>query len=172
MSGSKGQEVNRTELSRIFGVTYNTVDMWVARGCPYVQKADRKRGKGWLFNTAAVSAWISDEAIRNSRGDSADVDLHEARRRREVAAASLAEIELQKRRNEVIELSVVREGIQNDYLAVRAKLLSMGHKMATRLAACSEPEGCKVMVDDEIHVALNELADYESAESEPEESDQ
>ena len=91
-----GWEVNRAELAEVFGVTPPTVTAWVERGCPYI--AGGRKGRAWLFDTAAVGRWRQQQAREAVQTPTATVSLEEAQRRREAALAELAELELEERR--------------------------------------------------------------------------
>jgi phage terminase Nu1 subunit (DNA packaging protein) len=91
-----GWEVNRNELAEVFGVTPPTVTAWVERGCPYL--AGGRKGRVWLFDTAAVARWREEQARQEAQEPTAAVPLEEAQRRREVALAELAELDLADRR--------------------------------------------------------------------------
>ncbi len=56
---SKGQVVNRADLANINGVSLPTIDDWVCRGCPVMQRG--ARGRAWQFNTAEVRNWRDDD---------------------------------------------------------------------------------------------------------------
>ena len=51
----KGKQVTRQALADVFGVSLPTIDAWVRKGCPFVEKGGR--GQEWQFNTAQVSKW-------------------------------------------------------------------------------------------------------------------
>ena len=53
----KGKQVTRQALADVFGVSLPTIDAWVRKGCPFVEKGGR--GQEWQFNTAQVSKWLS-----------------------------------------------------------------------------------------------------------------
>jgi phage terminase Nu1 subunit (DNA packaging protein) len=91
-----GWEVNRAELAEVFGVSAPTVTAWVERGCPYL--AGGRKGRVWLFDTAAVARWREEQAREAVLTPAAAVSLEEAQRRREVALAELAELELEEKR--------------------------------------------------------------------------
>jgi len=46
---------NKADLANWFGVALTTVDQWLRRGCPYLQRGER--GKQWKFDFLAVSKW-------------------------------------------------------------------------------------------------------------------
>lgn len=49
------QIVNRKQAASYCGVSLPTLDAWVKKGCPYVQRGSK--GKEWKFDLALVSAW-------------------------------------------------------------------------------------------------------------------
>lgn len=64
---------NRAELSEYFGVSLVTIDAWVRRGCPYVDRGSR--GRPWTFDLAAVVRWREDQARQEgAQRGSPDVD--------------------------------------------------------------------------------------------------
>ena len=46
---------NKAELAEFFGVALTTVDQWLRRGCPYVQRGSR--GIQWKFDFLDVAKW-------------------------------------------------------------------------------------------------------------------
>ncbi len=56
--------VNRAELASIFDISLPTVDAWVRKGCPVVERGGR--GREWQFFVPDVFNWrvISEVAKR------------------------------------------------------------------------------------------------------------
>ena len=46
---------NKLQVSEIFYVSVKTVDLWVRRGCPYIQRVDLRTP--WIFDLLAVAEW-------------------------------------------------------------------------------------------------------------------
>lgn len=46
---------NKGDVANWFGVAMTTVDQWIRRGCPYLQRGER--GKPWQFDLLAVAKW-------------------------------------------------------------------------------------------------------------------
>ena len=55
MSGLRGVELSRAQLAQVFGVALTTVDAWVRRGCPVIERG--RRGVAYRFDSAAVFEW-------------------------------------------------------------------------------------------------------------------
>ena len=162
MSG-RGQEVNQTGLADTFGVSLPTVRAWVRRGCPVVQRG--AKGKQWVFNTADVAQWREDEAAAAAVGDTSKMDMDEARRRNEAAKAAMAELDLAKRRGELIEIEAVAEHVGEEYSRLRAKLLALPVKLAPMLENAESLQERREIIEDAIVECLAELtADEDSAE--------
>lgn len=49
------REANKAEAAEFFGVHVATVDAWLRRGCPYLQRGNR--GKSWVFDLLDVAKW-------------------------------------------------------------------------------------------------------------------
>lgn len=74
----KGKQVTRQALADVFGVSLPTIDAWVRKGCPFVEKGGR--GQEWQFNTAQVSKWLRDRDVEEATGDIPD-DMDELKLR-------------------------------------------------------------------------------------------
>lgn len=49
------RKANKALLAEWFGVSIATVDAWVRRGCPSVQRGEK--GRPWIFDLKEVAAW-------------------------------------------------------------------------------------------------------------------
>jgi len=100
-----GVEVSKAELANIYGVSLPTISQWVNKGCPWITKGSP--GKQWRFNTADVTTWREEHVAQQIQGDTSQLDIDEARRRKLAAEAAMMELDLAKRRGEVIEIEQV-----------------------------------------------------------------
>jgi|GEM_PF-1918264 len=57
---------NRTQLAETFGVSLPTIDAWIRKGCPYVEKGGN--GKAWQFRLQDVARW-REKMARESEQD-------------------------------------------------------------------------------------------------------
>jgi len=46
---------NKLQVSEFFDVSVKTVDLWVRRGCPFIQRGDLRTP--WIFDLLTVSEW-------------------------------------------------------------------------------------------------------------------
>lgn len=150
-----GLELSKADLARAWGVSLPTVGAWVKRGCPYISKGGP--GKPWIFNTSEVAAWREEQAAQAALGETQSLDIEEARRRKLAAEAALAELDVAKRRGEVIEIEEVARVIGDDYANVRAKLLSIPTKLAPQLLGVEETAEIKGLIERALTEALEEL---------------
>lgn len=98
----KGKQVTRQALADVFGVSLPTIDAWVRKGCPFVEKGGR--GQEWQFNTAQVSKWLRDHDVEEATGGIPD-DMDELKLRKQKAETELAELELAEKKGEVALVS-------------------------------------------------------------------
>ncbi len=154
----EGVIVNRRELADLWGVALTTVDAWIRRGCPVTRRGNRKIP--WEFDSAAVADWRLKQAALDAAGDTRDVSLDEARKRKMAAEAALAELELAKARGEAVSIEDVGQVWEDISASIRARLLPMGGKLAPRVAPMRKRSEVKAAIDAEVHEALDELSRY------------
>lgn len=106
-------------------IALDTVVQWLKRGLP-----GRKRGGRWWFDMDQVRAWV-DTHRRAPPGDSrrADADLRKAE-----ALASIRELELGKRRGEMIDRAAVVEAVGTMAYTLRRRLQSLPAHVAIACA--------------------------------------
>jgi phage terminase Nu1 subunit (DNA packaging protein) len=148
--------MNKGELARAFGVSTTAIDNWLSRGCPFEAAPDRP-GKAYRFSLPAVVQWRT-ERLTETAATAGDCDLNEAKRRRAVAEAELAEIDLAERRRDLLPRSDVDAAVIGAFARVRARLLAVPTKVAAEAAATTEPATVERLLDSAVHEALAELA--------------
>lgn len=156
-----GQKVNRNQLAAFLGHDVNTIDGYIAKGMPFLTKADRSRGIPWTFDTADVVRWLQDQLARSLGVDDSKSDLMEAQKRKAFADAELAELELKRRRSELIDARVVEQAVTTSYIDCKTRLMVIPSKLAPIIAGEPDVKKCKLLLETEIHQALNELGRYE-----------
>jgi len=98
-----------------------------------------------------------------SKGDKrAKTSANEARRRKECALAELREMEVRKRRGDLVELTPVNAYIGGIILRAAEVLDRIPDELADRLAQTSDPVACKELLRRELNRARGELAEYRS----------
>jgi hypothetical protein len=88
------------------------------------------------------------------------IDLNVERARKVKAEAELAEIELAKEREDLIEVDAVRHVWGELVIAAKSRLLSIPAKLAPVVAVEDAPATCKYLVEEQINEALDELAEW------------
>ncbi len=68
----EGRKANKAEVAEWFEVSVVTVDAWVRRGLPSVQRGSR--GVPWVFDLIEVAAWRFGGATPAGTGDDFDPD--------------------------------------------------------------------------------------------------
>lgn len=172
-------EFTKSQIAEAFGVTLAAVDDWVKRqGCPIASRPTVRGGK-WQFDLRAVIQWrISQQLSMAKPGgeDSMSDPLNEARRRKTDAEARVAEVEAAKCEGDAISILEAQAAWAAMVGSARAKLRGVGSKLGPLVAADTDPWQCRVMIDEAIDEALQELSEREipinlDSEAEPEGSD-
>lgn len=146
------------ELTEFLEVHRNTVRAWLKRGCPYVQEAVPARAQPWQFNLAEVVRWREDQAALAAVGDTAQLDIQEARRRKTAAEAALVELDLALRKKEIIEIESIAEVVGTEYANCRARLLAIPSKLAPILQTVEGIAEKRDAIEGAIVEALTELS--------------
>jgi phage terminase Nu1 subunit (DNA packaging protein) len=155
----KGQIVNLSELSAQIGVTRNTLMSWTKRGCPYVSRADRKKGIEWQLNTAEVAQWRIDQAVLNAIGDLTETDINELRKRKLRAETVIVELEAAKARGQVGDLEEFERQVTSASIEIRTRLKQMIARVAPMVRGVKKITDIKAILADEVDQALRALAD-------------
>jgi phage terminase Nu1 subunit (DNA packaging protein) len=155
----KGQDVNRTGLSAIFGVSLPTIDAWVRAGCPGVKQGAGKGG-GWTFNTAAVSKWLEDRAAAEAAGDTV-ADEAALKKRKLLAETLSAEHDMMLKRKLVAPLDQVERAMTRVFAEIRSNMRSLPARSVTLLIGQTDERKFKEVLLREIDVVLESLASFD-----------
>ncbi|ATF17134.1 terminase small subunit [Phaeobacter sp. JH85H1] len=159
---SRGRNVNRTELAEINGVSMPTVDDWVSRGCPVVQRG--ARGRAWIFNTAEVRSWRDDD-IRAQTSHTENASKDELLLRKLAAETEQAELDLAKAKEQVVPVEQYERALTKAFGEVRAGLRNvLPQRAARRLMGESDETRFKDVLREEVDHVLEALADRDLVE--------
>ncbi len=138
------------EMASLCGITTRRINQLAQEGV--VQRVNDRE-----FNTIDFIKDYMRFLHKHNRqqGHKPDCD---ARQRLANAKAEMIEIELAKRKNEVLEIAKVRDEIDQMISACRAKLLAIPTKLAHQLAPASTPDAMEKIVRTAIYQALTELS--------------
>lgn len=97
---------NKAQLAELFQVAVSTVDGWIRRGCPVVERGDLARP--WTFDALAVAEW----RYSTSREPPSDIDTMSAQARRAWYESELIRVKLEARCRELYRAEEVAEVIE------------------------------------------------------------
>lgn len=129
-------QVNRRKLASIFGVTLPTIDAWVEKGMPF--ETEGGLGREWVFETKDCIAWWAEEQHRRRASAIAppgQESYEEAERRKMVAAADKAELELARAAELVVPIDEVAGVVLEENIRVRTRLLAIPNELRPKAMA-------------------------------------
>lgn len=147
--------VTQTTLAFLFGVDRSTIATWTRAGCP-VADTDPHRPKE--YNLAEVLPWIRarDRAAADEASSArSSPELDEARLRKLRAEAALIELDLSKRKAELIPASDIEPRWARMVLSMRERILSIAPVAVQRGVVPPEHEDAIAAL---CHEALAELS--------------
>ena len=159
----KGKQVTRQALADVFGVSLPTIDAWVRKGCPFVEKGGR--GQEWQFNTAQVSKWLRDRDVEEATGGIPD-DMDELKLRKQKAETELAELELAEKRGEVALIAEFERAQSMVFAAIRANIMNVPQRAVLQLLGETDERTFKEKLKAELILALETSAEEELEEEE------
>lgn len=124
MGKAKPGELSQSGLAQLFGVSVRTIQRWDHEGL-----AESRVGDGATYHSAAAVAW---RIARERRANEA-MSLFEARTRKMIAQAELAELEVARTRAETIHVSDLNRLLTEPLARLRGQLLSFAGVVAPRL---------------------------------------
>lgn len=161
---ARGLTLNRADTADLFGIAKTTLDDWVRRGCPVVQRGSR--GKAWQFSSADVSRWREDD-IRASALSVEATPAEELRRRKLEAETQLIELDLAKAKELVAPIEQMEKAMDAIFGEIRANLRNaLPARAAQRLIGVTSETEIKTILRDEIDQALENLSEDELIEDE------
>ena len=155
--GKLGRTVNRADLATLCGVSLPTIDAWLRKGCPIVERGSK--GREAKFDSAAVIRWIRDSAVADAvsglQDDDGKVSRDEADRRRAVANAISAEVAADEDLKSVMSRFDGETMLADFCQALRSSMSTTGSKIANRTAAMTRPAEIRDFCQAEINRSFN-----------------
>lgn len=167
--------ISQSELGRALGLSKQAISKLKGQGMPVHSVAAAQAWREARQNVAqrkpapevvapAAPAprapWVDPAAFGGTGPDfpSMGEDRDEARTRREIAEANMAEMDEARLRRELIRVSAVQAQLSTDYATTRDAMLQIPARMAPLLAAEKDPAAVQNLLHAEIHQALMTLA--------------
>lgn len=165
------RDIATPELCELLDVHRQTVQQWLNNGCPVVKRAKRGDKVGHLFNLKAVMEWREARAVTDAIGaDHSLVSMDEARRRKAIADAALAELELAKAKGIVAPLDQFERALMHTFAEIKVNIRNIPHRVVTQLIGETDEIRFKEVMTAEVDQALealsnfNLLGDYDDAD--------
>ena len=142
--------MNKQGLAKAFKVSPNTVTDWLRRGCPVTKQRDGS----YRFDLPEVQAWRE-----KTRRVTACVDrtLAGEQLRKETALADLREMEVHRKRGELVEKVKVESEAFRVGRLIRDALMGLPDRLAGVLASESDQHKTHALLTKEIRQILEAL---------------
>ncbi len=132
---AKLRTVSAAQCALLLDHDRGTIQKWLSQGCPFVTQANRALGMAWELDLAEVVKWreeVAAKTVAEKFGDTPDGQMteEEAKRRRAVAQAVVAELDMLERLKAVIPVSDALDLWVKDYSRIKAKAMSLPDKIA------------------------------------------
>jgi len=140
------RKANKAEVAEFFDVSLKSVDGWVRRGCPVVERGATNRP--WVFDLLAVAEW----RLAGRSGGEVDPEAMEPQDRKAWYEGEKRRIELQERARELIPAVEVEQAIATAFAAIAQDLRAIPDNLERR-------HGIESAVAEAVEAALFEAMD-------------
>lgn len=142
--------LTKQELCEALDLSISSIGNYQQMGMPVADRG--KQGKPSLYNLEDCRAWINENIKAGSE------DMSAAKLRKLQAEASLAELELQRERGELVEIEEVAKQVADAFSRVRSKLLTIPTKTSGLVYALQSQREVQAVLDEAIREVLLELS--------------
>ena len=156
-TSTKGKTLGKYEIAEFFGVAETTVDQWVRRGCPVVERGSK--GKQWKINTAQVSDWLRQRDVEQATGANLS-DEQELKRRKLAAETQKAELEMLRVKGDLVPLAQLERSLSNTFAELKTNLRNVPKRTATALVGETSEVRIKDVILAEIDQCLEVLTQF------------
>ena len=146
---------NKAELAEIFKVSVASIDAWLRRGCPYVQRGNR--GAAWVFNIIDVAEWRFS-GTSGEEGATEDPEKMSPKERLDWYKGTRERLALERERGELVAADDVADAWEQQIAVAKGRLLSLPTRIAPELIGRSEPRDIERTLKTAITSVLEELA--------------
>lgn len=177
--------VNRRQLADILGISLPTVTAWVGEGMPFTREGSKSAE--WEFETRECIEWLGSNKLKTkarapSNGKDPFADgaegfetIEEAERRKMIAQADKAEVQVAKEAGLLVPISEVASVAAEENARVRARLLTIPNDLRPKVLTflAHDRKAAEQLLADAESVVLEALTEIRSwapaAEVAPEE---
>jgi len=153
----KGRTLGKQEIADLFGVSETSVDAWIRKGCPIIQRGSK--GVAWQINSAAVSNWLRERDVENATGNNLS-DEQELKRRKLAAETQKAELEMLRVKGELVPLKQLERSLANTFAELKTNMRNIPRRTATALVGETNEVRIKEVLLAEIDQCLEVLAQF------------
>ncbi len=154
--------VNQTELARMFQVTTRTVQRWNERGLPR-----QGEGRAAKYPLERCIVWVRERDREEVLEAARPKDLEEARLRKAIADAELAEYEVAERRGETLTVEHFEDLMGSATRRMDAQLRTLPRRVAPELVGLTTVKAFRAALEDavaQVRAELYEARDVEDAD--------
>lgn len=162
--------VNRRQLADILGKSLPTITAWTGEGMPFTKEGG-KSGE-WEFETTECIAWFAENKLKlrarraNPFAEDAEEaeSIEEAERRKMIAQADKAEVQVAKEAGILVPISEVASVVAEENARVRARLLTLPNELRPKVLTflAEDRKAAEQLLADAESVVLEALGEIRS----------
>lgn len=145
------RRANKAETAEFFEVSPNSIDAWVRRGCPAVERGGAR--KPWVFDLLDVARW---RLVGESSGGEVDPESLNPGERKSWYEGEARRRELAEKARELIPVAEVEQAVATAYAAIAQGIRAIPDNLERRHGI--DPAVAE-RVEEALHAEMDALAD-------------
>jgi phage terminase Nu1 subunit (DNA packaging protein) len=153
------RRANKAELAAFFDVSLPTIESWVRRGCPVVQRGSK--GVSWVFDLLQVSEWKFSGMAPQGAGEDGEIDPSRLppAERKAWFESEIKRRDLQVRDGELIPASDLELCIATAFAAIAQGVRAIPDNLERRIGCGADvAETVGQILDEEMSALADRLA--------------
>jgi len=146
-------QLNAVTAAKALGVTTSDIREWCENGMPFINHGVNQRNR---YVLADIFKWHQDKV---KSGAEIDMPVSEAKRRREVALALKAEVDLALARGQLVVIDDLMAEFVDSLVQVRASLIGQASRLSGLLSHQDDDTITKI-INDDVEQILEALSKY------------
>lgn len=154
------RKANRAESAEFFGVTQQSIQNWMQRGCPYLVRGSP--GVPWVFDLLSIAQWRYGSKTDEKSGD--DPDEMTPKERLDWYKGCREKDAYKRENGELIHVDEVTAAWSKIIDTTKARLMALPMRLSPKLVAITDLRKAENAIKDEVFAALEDLANTDISE--------
>ena len=155
--------MNKKDIAKAFDVSLKTIDDWLLRGMPFIEKGSK--GRSYTFSLPAVIQWHKERFLKDDVSGAGDGDIPSvgiSRARYEHFRAIGEQLATEEKAGMLVNVEEIRKELFDSLRGIRDSILNIAPRVSAIIAAeLGVPDmafRANKIIEKEVHDILSDMA--------------